>query len=226
MIIYGRNTKNIKQAPLENHECPNCKERNSHVAVFAHYGHIFWIPLFPYKKTIQIYCSHCQLATEESAMQAEMKEKMKQLKSSVGIPKYLFSGLVIIALAISYFAYSGHQQGNLEAEYIANPQVGDVYIIKTLTEKSEYNHYLMKVNSIANDSLIVSFSSYSYNGLVDKLDPADGFYNVTYVIHKDEIKNFDLSGELKKVMREYSSSAGFDRIIEFKPEEGTESNTE
>jgi hypothetical protein len=62
--------------------------------------------------------------------------------------------------------------------------------------------------------------------LVDKLDPADGFYNVTYVIHKDEIKNFDLSGELKKVMREYSSSAGFDRIIEFKPEEGTESTTE
>lgn len=218
MIIYGWNTKNIKQAPLPNHACPGCNESNAHLAVFAHYAHIFWIPLFPYKKTIQIYCAHCQLATEENTMQAEMRGKMKQLKSTVSIPKYLFSGLFIIALAISYFAYSGHQQGQLEEEYISNPQVGDVYIIKDSEEKSEYNHYLMKVNAIEPDSLIVAFSSYYYNGIVDKLDPADGFYNVAYAIHKDQIKNFDVSGDLKKVMRDYSLSAGFDRVVEFNPE--------
>jgi hypothetical protein len=81
----------------------------------------------------------------------------------------------------------------------------------------------MKVNAIDQDSLIVSFSSYSYNGVVDKLDPADGFYNVAYSIHKNEISNYDRSGVLKKVIRDYSSSAGFDRVIEFKPEEVMES---
>jgi hypothetical protein len=196
---------------------------NSHIAVFAHYAHVFWIPLFPYKKSIQITCTSCQFTTEESGMNTEMRGKMKQLKSSVSIPKYLFSGLVIFVLAISYFAYSGHQQGKLEEEYITNPQVGDVYLIKDSKEKSEYNYYLMKVNAIDQDSLIVSFSSYSYNGVVDKLDPADGFYNVAYSIHKNEISNYDRSGELKKVIRDYSSSAGFDRVIEFKPEEVMES---
>jgi hypothetical protein len=50
------------------------------------------------------------------------------------------------------------------------------------------------------------------------LSKEDGFYSVSYSIHKDQIKDYDLSGELQKVMREYPLTAGFDRSIEFDPE--------
>jgi hypothetical protein len=34
-------------------------------------------------------------------------------------------------------------------------------------------------------------------------------------MHKDGIKDFSKSGELKKVMRDYSPSDGFDQEVEF-----------
>jgi len=221
MVVYGWNSKNIKQAPLDGYECPNCQEKNSHLAIFAHYAHIFWIPVFPYKKSAQISCLHCQLATEEKAMPEEMKGKIKQLKSAVGIPKYMFAGLILIGLSIAFFSYSSSQNAKLEMEYINSPLIGDVYILKNLEESSEYNHYLLKVNDIEEDSLVVSINSYTYNGIIKELDPADGFYNVTYSIHKDEVKGYDESGELKKVLRDYSSLAGFDRVLEYQIQDST-----
>ncbi len=216
MIIYGWNTKNIKQAPLEGFECPNCGAKNSFLAIFAHYAHIFWIPIFPYKKSAIISCANCQHTTEEKALPQDMKQKMGQLKSSVGIPKYLFSGLVILLLGVGYIAYSSNQSDKEEQSYIDSPQIGDVYVMKDLTEKTEFKYYLLKVNDIVGDSLMISVSSYSYNGFVTKLDPADGFYNVSYATHKDDIKLYDETGELKKVIRDYTASSGFDRVIEFK----------
>lgn len=215
MIIYGWNTKNIKQAPLESFECPNCGHKNSFLAVFAHYAHIFWIPLFPYKKSAMISCANCQLVTEEKAMQQDMKAKIKQLKSAVSIPKYLFSGLIIIVLGIGYLTYSSNQSDKEEQSYIDNPATGDVYLLKDLTEVTEYDYYLMKVVDVFGDSLMITRNSYAYNGMVYKLDPADGFLNLSYAIHKDDIRGYEASGELKKIMRDYSESAGFDRVIEY-----------
>ena len=221
MIVYGWNSKNIKQAPLDGYECPSCKEKNSHLAIFAHYAHIFWIPLFPYKKSAQISCLHCQLATEEKGMPEDMKGKIKQLKSAVGIPKYMFAGLILIGLGIAYFSYSSSQNARLEQEYINSPQVGDVYILKDSEESSEYNHYLLKVNDVVDDSLVVAFNSYSYNGIIEELDPDDGFFNITYSIHKDAVKEYDETGDLKKVLRDYSASAGFDRVLEYQIQDST-----
>lgn len=215
MIIYGWNSKNIKQAPLEGYECASCQQKNSFIAIFADYVHIFWIPLFPYRKSAIISCAQCQLVTREKGMPSEMKAKMKQLKSAVSIPKYLFSGLAIIILAIAYFTYSGNQSSKQEQSMIDKPQIGDVYVLKSPTEETEYDYYFMKVNDVYGDSLLVTVSSYQYNGMVSKLDPNDGFLNISIAMHKDGIKDYDESGELRKVIRDYDPSSGFDRVIEY-----------
>ncbi len=216
MIVYGWNSKNIKQAPLEGYACPNCEEKDSHLAIFANYVHVFWIPLFPYKKSAQISCAHCQLATEEKSMPEDMKEKIKQLKSAVSIPKYLFAGLILIGLSIAYFSYTSSQNTIKEQDYIANPEVGDVYILEDLEEPSEYKYYLMKVSDLEGDSLLVSYNTYSYNtAIIKELDPADGFSDLYYLMHKNGVSEYDLSGELKKVIREYSDLSGFYRVIEY-----------
>jgi DNA-directed RNA polymerase subunit RPC12/RpoP len=215
MIIYGWNTKNIKQANLEDYECPRCKERNSVIAVFAHYAHVFWIPLFPYKKSIDIVCQSCNHRSNEFNLESEKKGLAKQLKSTVPFPKYLFSGLFVILLGAAYFTYSSVKESNQEQSYVENPQIGDVYIILDDEELSEYNHFLLKVDDIEEDTLWVTFSSYSYNGVIDQLDPRDGFYDVVYSMHTDELEEYYESGDLKKVYRDYDESSGFNRVIEY-----------
>jgi len=127
----------------------------------------------------------------------------------------MFSGLAILLIGISFLTYSGIQDNKLEQSYVEDPHVGDVYLIKSNDEPSEYNHYLLKVREVAGDSLWVSMSSYFYNGIVTELDPKDGFYDVMYSVHKNSIQAFQEAGDLKKVMRDYSPSAGFDREIEY-----------
>lgn len=215
MIIYGWNSKNIKQADLEAYVCPNCNEKQSVLTIFAHYAHIFWIPLFPFKKTARIVCGHCQLDTEEKSMPEDMKGTIKQLKSAVAVPKSLFSGLVVLALVVSLFTFRNIQNARLGQVYLQNPQIGDVYVIEDPEESSEYNHFLLKVNDIEGDSLWVSFNTYAYNDVVTELDSRDGFYDVMYSLHRNALNDYEDSGELKKIIRDYSSSAGFDRVIEY-----------
>jgi hypothetical protein len=215
MIVYGWNAKNIRQAPLENYECTQCQQKQSVIVIFAKYVHLFWIPVFPYKKTAIIVCTHCKQETEEKAITLGTKDAIQQLKSAVPIPKYLFSGLALITLAIAYFTYKGIKDSEKEQAYLSNPQAGDIYLMKSEEEKGPYKYFLTKVRKVEGDSLWVSYSSFGYNGMVTKLDPKDGFYNVMYSMHKDGIKDFSKSGELKKVMRDYSASDGFDREVEF-----------
>jgi hypothetical protein len=215
MVIYGWNTKTIKQAPLPDYECPHCQQKQSQIAITAYYAHLFWIPVFPYKKTAAIVCGNCKHVTEEGAITSGTTVSIKQLKAAVPVPKYLFSGLVLIVIGIGYLIYQNNENAARRSAYVSDPKVGDVYLLKTKKDTVKYNHYLMKVREINGDSLLVSFSSYSYNGRVEKLDPNDGFYNVVYSIHKNGIEDYHTTGELLEVMRDYDATAGFDRDIEF-----------
>ncbi len=215
MIVYGWNAKNIKQALLDTYECPNCQQKQSVLFISAKYIHIFWIPLFPFKKSAIIVCNHCKHETDEKAITQITGATVNQLKAAVPLPKYLFSGLALLMVAIGYLTYNGVQNNKLEQAYIKDPHIGDVYLIKSNEEPTEYNHYFLKVRDLVGDSLWVSSSAYFYNGIVSQLDPKDGFYNVMYPMHKNGIKEFETNGALKKVMRNYATSTGFDREVEY-----------
>ena len=222
MIIYGWNAKNIKQAPLgEAYECPDCHQKQSVLAIFAHYLHIFWIPLFPLRKRAHIVCMNCGRAEKEGHLEGDMKQKVRQLKGAVKIPWWMFSGLGIILIVISSYFITEFFEGQASSSKALSPKVGDVYVIHNPEETSEYDHYLMKVLTVSEDSLYVTVTSYSYNGIVDQLAPEDGFYDFTFGIHKDEIARQDKSGELKRVYRYYDSLSGFDRVIEYEIPEVT-----
>lgn len=227
MIIYGWNAKNIKQAPIEN-ECVNCGEKHAQIAIFSYYVHIFWIPLFPYKKSAQIVCSNCKHATEDGDLprDSEMRKNLKQLKGAVSTPKYMFAGSILLLLAVAYFTFLGISSSQQESSYIEDPQIGDVYVLKDYDEETRYDHYLLKVEDIVEDSLHVSFNAYSYDRVVSRLDSEDGFYDVWYAMHKDQLNVYDESGELKKVIRDYSSYSGFNRVIEYQFPDSTAQETE
>ena len=218
MIIYGWNAKNIKQAPLENYECPQCQQKQSVLVIFAKYVHIFWIPVFPFKKSAVIVCNNCKKETEEKAISLGAGVSVAQLKSAVPIPKYLFSGLALLLVGISLLVYQGMEEDKQEQAYLAAPEVGDVYLVKSTEETSEYNHLLFKIREVHGDSLYISYSSFGYTGIISHLDPKDGFYDIMYAVHKDYLKKFDETGELKKVFRGYTESTGFNREVKFIPD--------
>lgn len=225
MIIYGWNSKNIKQASLgDAYECPDCGQRHSVLAIFASYIHIFWIPIFPYRKQAQIVCMNCERVDEDKYLESDMKQKVRQLKGAVRIPWWMFSGLGIVLIFISSIFIRDFFDGQERASMISSPEVGDVYVIHDREETSEYNHYLMKVLTVTEDSLYVTVSSYSYNGIVNQLEREDGFYDISFGIHKDEIARQDESGELKRVYRNYTSIAGFDRVVEYVFPDSTNTN--
>lgn len=73
----------------------------------------------------------------------------------------------------------------------------------------------MKVNGVEEDSLFVTYNSYSYNGIPVQLEPEDGFYDVSVKIAKAEIVGMDVRGEIKKVIRDYGDTEGYNRIVEY-----------
>lgn len=218
MIIYGWNSKNIKQAPIENHKCGYCGDKNSQLAVIAQYFHIFWIPLLVYRKSIHVVCMSCKLYLEEKEFPPEdheFKQKLKTLKKAVRTPIYLYAGLIVLAVGIGHVIFKSLQNNYLQSGYIQNPEIGDVYVLKDPDELSRYNHYLLKVEDIVGDSLHVTFNSFSYNSVIEELNASDGFYDVWYSMHINELHELDQSGELKKVIRDYSTYSGFNRVLEY-----------
>lgn len=219
MIIYGWNSKILKHAPLTSVECENCKESASQISITSYYFHIFWIPLFPYSKKATIVCNHCSHVTSEKQMSPDFKAKVKDLKAAVPTPKYLFAGLGVIAALIIFFSVNSYNTDQKQQNYLQTPLAGDIYVLKANDEVSEYKYYLLKVKGIEEDSLLITYNSFSYNGIPDKLEPQDGFYDFTLKIAKAEIVDMNGKGEIKKVIRDYSDKEGYNRVVEYVMEE-------
>lgn len=213
MIVYGWNSKLIKHAPLENIECENCHQKTTLIGIHSNYVHIFWIPVFPYSKKATMVCGSCSHVTAEKQMSPDFKAKIKALKSTVPLPKYHFSGLGIIFAITVYFTFLSYKDDRSQSEYLKAPLVGDVYVLKNNDEPTKYKYSLLKVQGLEEDSVLISPNSYSYTKIPAKLDTDDGFYNYTIKIAKDKVAELHENGELKKVIRDYSS--GFSRVLEY-----------
>jgi hypothetical protein len=219
MIVYGWNSKVLKESPFPGQTCVSCGAQESHILVTGSYAHIFWIPIFPYKKSLTIVCSHCSMETKPKDASPEMKEFAKQLKSTVRLPIYMFAGTAIIAVLIAFFAIQGFMKDQQIEKYLDEPQVNDIYYIYDATESTAYKYTIQKVVDVQGDSVSLTVNSFQYNYKPTTLDPQDGFYNITFTLHKDDIQSLYEGNEISEVMRGFASGSGFDRVIEFTEED-------
>lgn len=215
MIIYGTNSKLLKEASLNNQSCDHCGEKNMHLSIYSKYAHIFWVPLFPFKKIALMHCGHCQKATEEKELTLEKKTAIANLKASINTPVYMFSGLALIVIFIGFLAYQSNARKNEINSLLTDPAIGDVYTLKDHEEVSEFKYYLWKVVDVVEDSVYISTNSFSYNMKPKKLEPEDGFYDVYYSLHRAELMEMKVNKEIVEVTRVYIASSGFDRMITY-----------
>ena len=213
MIIYGWNNRVIKESSFDKLACPHCENENAKIKVVGFYFHIFWIPLFPYKKKLFYECDHCKHTVEDANLADQFKEVLGKLKQSVKFPKYMYSGSgLVLALIVALFL-NADQREKREIEYLANPQVGDIYHLKDNDETTEFKYYLWKAEEIFDDSLYITANAYNYDGIPDALLAEDGFFETFYVVDRKSLLELYEEGDMVKVQRKYGEQSGFNRMM-------------
>jgi hypothetical protein len=97
-MIYGTRGKFLGNFQVKDIPCPYCKEvQNQNMSIFGRYAHVMWIPLFPIGKTPIAECTHCKRTYDSSEFSDKMHMIGRELGTRVNSPKWMWSGLFIIA---------------------------------------------------------------------------------------------------------------------------------
>jgi hypothetical protein len=213
MVVYGWNSKTLKEAPFTGHQCASCGNESTHILVIGSYAHIFWIPIFPYRKYLRIVCDNCQLENKPKEVSENVRALAKQLKSKVRFPIYMFSGIGVIALLVAYFTIQGFMDNRNFEKYLNEPQANDIYHLYNSEEETDYKYYLWKVIDVNGDSVNISPNSFQYNYKPTRLETKDGFYDVFYTFHKDQLKEFFETDVIREIQRGFEPGNGFEREV-------------
>ena len=166
LYIYGTRNVRIKKYNDYQTKCDDCDCCERVFSVYQQYAHIFYIPIFPAGiKTIKSVCLNC------NDVNTFDKEKRNHYLSITRTPIYFFSGLIIFLALIAALVIAVINDQKQEAEFIANPQINDVYLIK----ENANNYYFLKIKNIDADTIELIHSYFEYNGYVSKMDNADYF---------------------------------------------------
>jgi hypothetical protein len=195
MIIYGSRAVHIKSKQPKLLICPNCETQGSTLlSVFRKHAHIFWIPLFPLGKTGASECQHCKLVLEPKEMSGGVEKEYLKLKAGAKGPIWQFVGLFVIVVLTAWASYASEENAKRELEYVADPQVGDIY--KYVIKKGSYS--TLKVVEVTRDSVFVAPNDYeiSRKSKVYKIDKEENYDDEVYGISKADIKEMHSSDEI------------------------------
>lgn len=201
-ILYGTRTKRIKKYVDTHVKCEECGSYTHIFEVYHDYFHVFFIPFVPYGVSrITSYCHKC--GSHENG------EKRNFYLEQTRKPKYLYSGFFLIAALFVAFVVMGLRSDSLEKEYIDNPAIGDVYLVKD-DERME-GFMFMKVKDVKDDGVYCILNAFVYNRFVSRFDKSD-FFQLTdpIFISKENLKKMHDKNIIRSVERNYNSRTGFD----------------
>jgi zinc-ribbon family len=201
MLIYGSKNKQLAKEILTD-KCQSCGKQNSiDMHVFQKYAHLFWIPFFPMGKTGVSQCDHCKQVLKLKEMPSSLSASYETLKAQTKTPVWMFSGLALVAVLITFGIISDRENDQRNAKLILAPQRGDVFEIKT--KDNQYTLY--KVDQINNDSVYVRINQYETNkstGLGDLKRKGDNVYTEEVVpFSRLELKQMLDDGEIIDIDR-------------------------
>jgi hypothetical protein len=200
MIVYGKKVKALVSEDIMD-KCPNCGTTNSvTLTIYQKYAHIFWIPFIPTGKTPETVCTHCKQVLSKKQFTLAIAEYYETLKTTSKTPVWTFSGLFLLAVFIGFIVVEGKQSKVENATYIAAPQKGDIYEVK-----SDGHYTLYKVDQIVKDSVFVLVNQYETDkitGLTALKKKGDEAYNTdALMILKADLKTMLDTGEIIDIDR-------------------------
>lgn len=200
MIFYGTRASNLKNGKIPRVNCPNCSTETSMTySVFGKYAHIYWIPLFPYKKMTFAECDHCKKTFEQKELPLDIQNKLntEKEKNPAKTPIWHFSLLIVILVLIAFAIYSGKQNEKDEKSYLENPKVGDKYEYKS----TDGYYSIMKISEIKADSvyfLLNEMETNKMSGINDLDKPSnyketEGFTKAELIALYEEGKIYEIN---------------------------------
>ena len=194
IFFYGARSAKIKKYEDPHVKCENCSEYKSRFIVQQRYAHLFWIPLFPIsKKYVYGECGNCG--------QDIYDEKASNYLAMTRTPWYLFLGTIFFIMLIFSIFYGSHVDNKNKAEYIQNPMMGDVYLIRVDSQGSKV-YFFMKVDEVQTDSVKLLFGAYEYSRYTSKMTNEDYFNKDDYeVLSKEELVNMLDNGTINSIKR-------------------------
>ena len=199
LYIYG--TRNVKIKTYDDYhiKCDDCNGYGQRFSVYQQYAHIFYIPLCPSSaKTIKSACLECNNIFNE--------EQKKHYLSITRTPIYFFTGIFLFLALVAAVIIATIHTEKQEAEFVANPKINDVYLIK----ENANNYYFLKIKNIDADTIELIHSYFEYNGYVSKMDNADYFVSDDiWKVLKSDLKDLLEKGTINSVKRDYDKSSRF-----------------
>ncbi len=191
MIIYGSRPVHIKTVECNHITCQNCDTKGPILlSIFRKHAHVFWIPLFPIGKTGGSECMNCKNVLEPKEMPQDLRQEYDLLKADARGPIWQFSGLLLILVVIIWANFQSAADTKEEREYLANPQIGDVY-----QTKSESNNYsTMIITDIDADTIYMCFNDYETNKVtgIYKIDIPENYPDSSFgMLHADIVALYD-----------------------------------
>lgn len=165
------------------------------------YGHVMFIPLFPFIKTGAIQCSNCQHIFKPKQLDEPVKTSYNNLKRQSKTPLWTFSGLAILAALIVIGTIADKKSEELTTKYVQQPHAGDIMEIKS----SDTSYTLYKIGLVEGDSVYVYPNLYETSaerGLSQLKEKGDSVYEeALYGFSKTELKQMLAKGEILKINR-------------------------
>lgn len=199
MIVYGKNRVQLltKLTPCS---CPSCGSKESiYIQVYRSHFHLFWIPMFPIRKSGQAVCSVCGAEYKKKKMSDSIKVEFENSLLRAKGPWWQLSGAIIAGLFILFMVFEYEDKKRLENEFIKTPQVGDVY-----QTREELRFSSWKLVDLTKDSLYFYENKYTV-GRIRHLENIenDSCYEagLTLMYHKKEIEKLFQDGIIFTVNR-------------------------
>jgi hypothetical protein len=187
------------QSEVMTDTCAYCGTHNSvHVSVFQKYVFWFWIPFLPAGKTGICECDVCKKVMNEREMSPNMLSVYQRLKANARIPIWMYSGVLLFILILSYWQVKERDQKKNSADLITAPAIGDVLEVKN----KDQQFTLTKIIDIKNDSIFLMSSNYQsteQSGLVSLKDSA--YSDEITFISKADLKALFTKGKILQVNR-------------------------
>ncbi len=213
MIFFGTKGKVISGECIQGAECPSCGNNEYITFGVLRYFHLYWIPVIPTSKSVGVECTHCKKTLVDKELPPEFS---KQIKSMIFTKKKvlpMFTGLIIIALLVSFGVFTAQQKNAQDAAYILQPEVNDIYIVnfsKLFKDTDpKYKYGAMRIKDLSSSEAELQVSTMAYNktsGVQDDIDAnkasMDTYYeNKTLYIDIEKIKEMKSTGAIYSVER-------------------------
>jgi zinc-ribbon family len=203
MMIYGHKATKTGHHSLFGTKCSSCGTKDEmEMYTFSRYFHLFWIPVFPYRKEAVTQCNHCKQVLNKKQFSADLLSQYEEMKMNIKTPYWQFIGAGLLAVLIIAITFSVKEDNKRDMAYLAAPKAGDIYEIKL--NSSSYTLY--KVLDVTPDSVYVLFNKFEttrQSGLnkAEMNEPGSFSEEEGMAIAKKTLLSLKEKGEIESVRR-------------------------